>query len=65
MEDYPSGRVEKTHAVKVDISPKLDVEDLDARGNVSEPDNEHNIKEDAEADVSAVKFTCSNEALKT
>ena len=48
----------------MDISPKLDVGDLNVSSNVSEQDDKHDIEEDAEADISAAKTTRSGEASK-
>ena len=46
LEDCPSGRVDETPAVKLDIFPKSMAEDLNMSGNVSEPNEEYGIKED-------------------
>ena len=59
LEDSPSGRVDEAPAVKVDIFPKLDMEYLNASSNVAEQDEEPDMKEDAEANVPAVKSTRS------
>lgn len=48
----------------VDISPKLDKEDLDANGNVLEQDQKHDMEEDSKADILAAKSTRSGEASK-
>ena len=64
LEDCPNRRVDEASAVKVDISPKSDMEDLGESGNVSEPNEEPDMEEDAEADVPATKSTCSGEASK-
>ena len=64
LEDCPNGRVEELQAVKVDMSPKLDMEDLDVSSNVSEQDEEPDMEEDAEADVPAAKSTRSGEVSK-
>ena len=64
LEDYPSGRIDKAPAVKVNISPKSDVEDLDANNNVSEQDEKPNMEEEAEANVPAAKSTPSGETSK-
>ena len=64
LEDCPNGRTGKTPAVKVDISPKLDVEELEANDNDSKPDKEPNIENEVEADVPATKSTHNNKARK-
>ena len=38
LEKCPSRRIGKVSTVKVDISPKLDVIELEANGNVLKPD---------------------------
>ena len=65
LEDCPSGRVDELPAVKVDISPKSEVEELEASGDVSESDEEEpNIEGESEAEVPAAKSTRSTEASK-
>jgi hypothetical protein len=65
LEDFPSGSIDEAPAVKVDISPKSEVEELEARGDVSEPDEEElNIEDESEAEVLAEKSTRSAEASK-
>ena len=53
LEDCPSGSVEEPLVVKVDISPKLDVVELDASGDVSEPDEEEPDIEEEDAEAKA------------
>ena len=60
----PSGRVDKASTVKMNISPKMDTEDLVTSNNILEQDKEIDMKEETEADVPATKSTRSNEALK-
>ena len=65
LEDCPSGRIAEVPAVKVDISPKLEVEELKASGDASEPDEEEpSIEIKSEAEVLTAKSTCSSEAPK-
>src|SRR5450631_1333284 len=65
LEDCPSGSIDETPAVKVDISPKSEVEELEASGDVSEPDKEEpKIEDESEAEVPAAKSTRSAEASK-
>ena len=64
MEDFPSARIGTAPAVKVDISPELDMEELEANDNVSKPDKEPDIEDEAEANVPAMKSTCRGEASK-
>ena len=64
LEDFPSGRLGEAPAIKVDISSKLDVKELEANGNVFERDEEPDIKDKVEANVLAKQCTCSNEASK-
>ena len=60
LENCPSGRIEEPPAVKMDISTKSDVEELEVSGDVKEPDMEKpNIEDEFEAEVPAAKSTCS------
>ena len=67
LEDCPSGSIDETPAVKVDISAKSDVDESEAKGDDpleahEEPDMEE--EEDAEANIPATKSTRSAEASK-
>jgi hypothetical protein len=65
LEDCPSGSIDEAPAIKVDISPKSEVEELDASGDVSELDEEEpNIEDEKEAEVPAAESTRSAEASK-
>ena len=58
-------RVDEAPAVKVDISNKLDVDELEVNNNNHiEADEEPNIEEKTMANVSATKSICSKEASK-
>lgn len=64
FEDCPSGRVDGEPTVKVDVSSKLEEEELEANDNVLEADEEFDVEEKAEANLPAMKSICSGEASK-
>ena len=57
-------KLTKHPRLKVDISPKSDVEELEASNNMSEPNEKPNIEEEAEANVLATKSIQSAKASK-
>ena len=62
LEDCPNGRIDEAPAVKVDLSPKSDAEDLDSSSMVLEQDEGPDMEKETKANVPATKFTCSNDA---
>lgn len=64
FEDCPNRLGNKALTVKVDVTPELDVKELEVNGNVSKPDKKLDIKEEMEAYVLATKSTHCGEASK-
>ena len=64
LKNYPSGKIYKAHVVKVDVFSKSDIEELEANGYISEPNEEPDIDEEADANVPATKYICNGDASK-
>jgi hypothetical protein len=65
LENCPNGKVDKVLVVKMGISPKLEVEELEAKGDASEPENEEpNVEDESKAELPAAKSTRRAETLK-
>lgn len=60
LKDWPSGRSDGEFVAKVDLSPKVE-EEMKANDNNLKANGEPNIKDEAEANILAMKLTPSRE----